>query len=254
MSGRFARTEALLGKRSIEILSGCRVAVFGAGGVGGYCIEALARSGIGTLDITDHDTVDITNINRQIIASDDTVGRYKTDVIRERIIKINPSAKLEVHRVFFSPENAGEYNFHDYDYIVDAIDSVSGKIELIKRAKSAGVPIISSMGTGNKLDPCRFEVDDIYNTSVCPLAKVIRRLCRENGIEKLKVVYSKEPPVSPVIPDEKANTNTITAEKKQRAPASCAFVPPVAGLIMAGEVIKDLIFLKSAVFDNQKPT
>ena len=229
---RFDRTDLLLGESASKTLSACRVAVFGAGGVGGYCIEALARSGVGHLDITDMDTVDLTNINRQIIALEDTVGRYKTDVIRERILAINPSAEVVTHTQFFSSDVADGYDFASYDYIVDAIDTVAGKIELVRRATVAGTPIISAMGAGNKIDPCRFEVSDIYKTSVCPLARVMRKLCRENGIPALKVVYSREEP---------RLSSTSPAATGKIAPGSCAFVPSVAGLIIAGEVIKDLL-------------
>ncbi len=227
MENQFDRTELLLGSDAMEKLKNSRVAVFGAGGVGGYVIEALARSGVGSIDIIDNDTVSPSNINRQIYALISTIGEYKVDVAARRIADINPDAKVRVYKTFYMPENANEFDFSEYNYIVDAIDTVTAKIELAVRADAAGVPIISSMGAGNKLNPALFEVEDIYKTSVCPLAKVMRYELKRRGIKKLKVVYSKEKPVKP-------NTGG------QRIPASCAFVPSAAGLVIAGEVICDL--------------
>lgn len=249
MNRTFARTELVFGKPAMEILGSSRVAVFGVGGVGGYAVEALARSGVGAIDIIDDDRVCITNINRQIIASRRTVGRYKTDVAEERIHDINPDCKVTVHRTFFLPETKDEFDFSEYDYVVDAIDTVSGKLALIECANAAGTPIISCMGAGNKTDPTQFEVADIFETSVCPLARVMRYECRKRGIKKLKVVYSKEKPIRPV--EDMAiscRTNCVcppgTARKcteRRDIPGSVAFVPSVAGLIIGGEVIKDLI-------------
>ena len=226
MSGAFVRTEMLLGAEAMERLGRARVAVFGAGGVGGYVIEALARSGVGALDIVDNDTVAESNLNRQIIATRKTLGQYKVDAARARVAEINPECRVTAHRIFFLPENADSFDFGGFDYVVDAIDTVSGKLALVERAKAFGVPVISSMGAGNKLDPAAFEVADIYKTSVCPLARVMRYECRKRGIKDLKVVYSKEPPLRP---------------KNAEFPGSVAFVPSAAGLIIAGEVVKDLI-------------
>ena len=234
MSEIFKRTELLLGENAVEKLKGCRVAVFGVGGVGGYTTEALARSGVGRIDIIDNDTVSESNINRQIIALHSTVGKYKVDVMKERILDINPDAQVNAFRTFFMPETESEFDFTEYDYIVDAIDTVTGKIALAVKAQAAGTPIISSMGAGNKLDPTAFEVTDIYKTSVCPLAKVMRRELKQRGIKKLKVVYSKEAPLSPAACEE-------NEPHRRQTPGSTAFVPSVAGLIIAGEVIKDLI-------------
>ena len=234
MSEIFKRTELLLGENAVKKLSNCRVAVFGIGGVGGYTAEALARSGVGKLDLIDNDTVSESNINRQIIALHSTVGRAKVDVMKERILDINPDAEVRAYDTFFMPETEGEFDFTLYDYVVDAIDTVTGKIALAVKADKAGTPIISSMGAGNKLDPTAFEVADIYKTSVCPLARVMRRELKQRGIKKLKVVYSKEAPLSPVSDDE-------NEQHRKQTPGSTAFVPSVAGLIIAGEVIKDLI-------------
>lgn len=237
MDERFSRTELIFGEDSTKKLSSSRVAVFGVGGVGGYVVEALARSGVGTLDIIDSDTVAVSNINRQIIALSSTVGKYKVDVMKERILDINPSAKVNVHRTFFLPETADEFDFSHYDYVVDAIDTVKGKIELAVRCDALGVPEISAMGAGNKTDPTMFEVADISKTSVCPLARVMRTELRRRGVNHLKVVYSKEIPAEPSETDEE-----IPSGSSRRAiPGSCAFVPPVMGLIIAGEVVKDLI-------------
>ena len=228
----FSRTEMLLGKENVEKLKKARVAVFGVGGVGGYVCEALARSGVGYLELVDKDVVSLSNINRQIIALHSTVGRYKTEVMAERIKDINPSAVVRVRNLFYLPETASEFDFSSYDYVVDAIDTVTGKIELIVRAKQAKIPVISSMGAGNKLDPTKLEVTDLPKTTVCPLARVMRRELKKRAIEHVKVVYSKEEPF-------KVETQEEGAEKP--SPGSVAFVPSVVGLIIAGEVIKDLI-------------
>lgn len=248
MLNQFSRTELLLGKDAMQVLENSRVAVFGVGGVGGYVVEALVRSGVGTIDLIDDDKVCLTNINRQIIATRKTVGQYKVDVMKERILEINPDAIVNTHKCFFLPENKDEFDFSRYSYVVDAVDTVTAKIQLVLEAKNAGVPIISSMGAGNKLDPTGFEVADIYKTSVCPLAKVMRRELKKRNIDHLKVVYSKEKPVRPI--EDMAiscRSNCICppgAEHKcteRRAiPGSTAFVPSVVGLIIAGEVIKDL--------------
>jgi len=244
MPDQFSRTELLLGKPAMDRLAGCRVAVFGIGGVGGYVCEALARSGVGALDLIDDDKVCLSNINRQIIATNKTVGQYKTDVMKERILDINPDAKVNTYRCFFLPENASDFPFDKYDYVVDAIDTVTAKIELVMQCQNSGVPIISSMGAGNKLDPTKFRVADIYKTQMDPLAKVMRRELKKRGVKKLKVVYSEE---EPVVPDAVSAENQVDAgtarqgSKRRSTPGSTAFVPSVAGLIIAGEVIKDLI-------------
>lgn len=243
MLNQFSRTELLLGKSSMERLSKCRVAVFGIGGVGGYVCEALARSGIGVFDLIDDDKVSLTNINRQIIATSKTVGRYKTDVMKERILDINPDAVVNTYQCFFLPENASDFPFEKYDYVVDAIDTVTAKIELVMQCQKAGVPIISSMGAGNKLDPTKFRVADIFKTQMDPLAKVMRRELKKRGVKKLKVVYSEEEPVMPVenMSESMADCESERPGTKRRSiPGSTAFVPSVAGLIIAGEVIKDL--------------
>ena len=223
MENRFSRTEALLGEQAMEKLKKARVAVFGIGGVGGHVVEALVRSGVGAVDIVDSDKVCLSNLNRQIIATESSIGKYKVDVMKERILDINPEAVVNVHKCFYLPETKDEFDFSQYSYVVDAVDTVTAKIQLVMEAEEAGVPIISSMGAGNKLDPTAFQVADIYKTSVCPLAKVMRRELKKRGIKKLKVVYSREQPVV-----------------KNAVPASVAFVPSVVGLIIAGEVIKDL--------------
>ena len=220
---RFSRTEALLGEEAMEKLKKARVAVFGIGGVGGHVVDALVRSGVGAVDIVDSDKVCLSNLNRQIIATESSIGKYKVDVMKERILDINPEAVVNVHKCFYLPETKDEFDFSQYSYVVDAVDTVTAKIQLVMEAEEAGVPIISSMGAGNKLDPTAFQVADIYKTSVCPLAKVMRRELKKRGIKKLKVVYSREQPVV-----------------KNAVPASVAFVPSVVGLIIAGEVIKDL--------------
>jgi len=222
---QFERIERLIGVDGLERLKNAHVAIFGIGGVGGFVCEGLARTGVGKLTIIDKDDVDITNLNRQIIALHSTVGKSKVEVMKERISDINPDAEVVCIQKFYLPENADEIPLSQFDYIVDAVDTVSAKIALVCGANEAGVPIISSMGTGNKLDPAAFEVEDLFKTSVCPLAKVMRKELRQRGIKKLKVVYSKEEPI----------------KTEQKSPASIAFVPPVAGLIIAGEVIKDLI-------------
>ena len=247
MSNQFSRTELLFGKEAMEHLSKCRVAVFGIGGVGGYVCEALARSGVGVLDLIDNDKVCLTNINRQIIATRKTVGKYKTDVMKERILDINPDAEVNTYQCFFLPENVSDFPFDKYDYVVDAIDTVTAKIELVMQCREAGVPIISSMGAGNKLDPTQFRVADIYKTQMDPLAKVMRRELKKRGIKKLKVVYSEEKPIKPVEDMETGNGTEIISEEpgtgRRAIPGSTAFVPSVAGLIIAGEVIKDLTHL-----------
>ena len=248
MLTQFARTELLLGKEAMEKLKNSRVAVFGVGGVGGYVCEALVRSGVGAFDLIDDDKVCLTNLNRQIIATRKTVGRYKTEVMKERILEINPDADVRLHQCFFLPENSADFPFEEYDYVVDAVDTVTAKIELVMKCQEMKVPIISSMGAGNKLDAGKFQVADIYKTKVCPLAKVMRRELKKRGVKKLKVVYSEEQPTRPI--EDMAiscRTNCICppgAEHKcterRDIPGSVAFVPSVAGLIIAGEVVKDL--------------
>ena len=236
---QFLRTEMLLGAETMKKLQNAHVAVFGIGGVGGYVAEALARSGVGTFDLIDNDTVALSNLNRQIIATHSSIGKYKVDVMKERILDINPKARVNVHKCFFLPENSKDFDFSKYTYIVDAIDTVTAKLELIVRAKEAKVPIISSMGTWNKLDPTRLEVADIYKTEVCPLARVMRNELKKRGIKKLKVVYSKEQPIK----RKKQENDQITSENAGRikdVPGSTAFVPSVAGLIIAGQVIADI--------------
>lgn len=248
MLNQFSRTELLFGKEAMEKLKNSRVAVFGIGGVGGFTVEALVRSGLGTVDIIDDDKVCLTNINRQIYATRKTIGKYKVDVAEERILEINPDAKVNKFKTFYMPDTADMFDFSDYDYVVDAIDTVKGKIELAVNADKTSTPIISSMGAGNKLDPTGFEVTDIYKTSVCPLARVMRYELKKRNIPNLKVVYSKEKPITPI--DDMAiscKENCIcppgTARKctnRRQVPGSTAFVPSVVGLIIAGEVIKDL--------------
>jgi len=230
----FTRTELLLGSKVMERLRASRVAVFGIGGVGSYAAEGLARSGIGALDLFDSDTVSVSNLNRQLVALHSTVGRLKTEVMAERIREINPACAVSAHTVFYSADTADSVKLSAFDYLVDAIDTVSSKLELIERAVRAGVPVISAMGAGNKLDPTRFEVADISETSVCPLARVVRKELRARGIERLKVVYSREPPLHPSTEGERRGT------AGRPAPGSISFVPSVAGLILAGEVVKDL--------------
>lgn len=262
MEYQFSRTGLLLGETAVDYLASCRVAVFGVGGVGGFTVEALARTGIGTIDIIDNDKVCLSNINRQIIATHETIGRDKVDVMKERILAINPNAVVNVYKCFFLPETREQFDFSQYDYVVDAVDTVTAKIELVMACQEAGVPIISSMGAGNKLDPTAFEVADIYKTSVCPLAKVMRRELKKRNVKHLKVVYSREEALTPKAAESDdtvagtehgGKTDVNGAEtslrvdlddsrntKKRATPGSVAFVPSVAGLIIAGEVIKDL--------------
>lgn len=249
MLNQFSRTELLIGKAAMDKLAKSRVAVFGIGGVGGYVVEALVRSGLGAIDLIDDDKVCLTNINRQIFATRKTVGQYKVDVAAERIADINPDVSVSIYKTFYTPETSEQFDFTQYDYVVDAIDTVTGKIELVVNANKAGVPIISSMGAGNKLDAAAFEVADIYKTSVCPLARVMRRELKSRGIKHLKVVYSKEQPLTPI--EDMATSCKAhcicppgTARKctqRRQVPGSIAFVPSAAGLIIAGEVIKNLI-------------
>ena len=248
MLNQFSRTELLLGKEAMNKLENSRVAVFGIGGVGGYVCEALARSGVYSFDLIDDDKVCLTNLNRQIIATRKTVGQYKTEVMRDRILEINPKADVRIHQCFYLPENASDFDFSEYDYVVDAVDTVTAKIELIMRAKESGTPIISSMGAGNKLDASAFRVADIYKTKVCPLAKVMRRELKKRGVKKLKVVYSEEQPIRPI--EDMAiscRSHCICppgakhkCTERRDIPGSVAFVPSVVGLIIAGEVVKDL--------------
>jgi tRNA threonylcarbamoyladenosine dehydratase len=248
MLNQFSRTELLLGQEGMEKLKNARVAVFGIGGVGGYTVEALVRSGVGSFDLIDDDKVCLTNINRQIIATRKTVGKYKVEVMKERILEINPNATVNTHQCFYAADTADQFDFTQYDYIVDAIDTVSAKIEMILRAQDKKVPIISCMGAGNKLDPTKFEITDIYKTSMCPLAKVMRKELKARGVKKLKVLYSKEQARKPledmsiscrshcICPPGTQRKCTV----KRQIPGSTAFVPSVAGLIIAGEVVKDL--------------
>ncbi len=234
MNEQFSRTELLLGEQALRRLSRARVAVFGVGGVGGYVTEALARAGVGALDLIDSDTVALSNLNRQIIALHSTLGQYKVDVAKARVLDINPDCEVRAYRMFYLPETADDFDFTCYDYVVDAIDTVKGKLELVMRAQQTNTPIISSMGAGNKLDPTAFRVADIYKTSVCPLARVMRYECRKRGIRRLKVVYSQEPALSPAQAAEDGSP-------RRSIPGSVSFVPSAAGLVLAGEVIKDLI-------------
>lgn len=234
---QFLRTELLIGDKNVEKLKNSRVAIFGVGGVGGYVAEALARSGVGEFDLIDKDTVSLTNINRQIIATYKTVGRDKVDVMRDRILDINPSAKVNVCKCFFLPENSDEFDFKKYDYVVDAVDTVTAKIEIIMKSKEANVQVISAMGAGNKLDPLKFVVTDIYKTSICPLARIMRREMKKRGVKELKVVYSTEEAI-------KTKAVETDGENQKAVPASIAFVPSVCGLIIAGEVIKDICDLR----------
>ena len=236
---RYSRTRFLLGEEGLGKLKNAHVAVFGMGGVGGYVVEALARSGIGALTLVDHDTISKTNINRQIFATEDTVSKDKVTVAAQRILAINPQIRVTPRKTFYLPETAAEFDFAEYDYVVDAIDTVTGKMMLIQAAKAAKTPIISSMGTGNKLDPTAFRVGDISETSVCPLARIIRKECKKRGIERLRVVWSTEDPVNnPIAPDDPAWAEL--PEGRNALPGSVCFVPAVAGMILAGEVIKDL--------------
>lgn len=242
MQNQFTRTEMLLGSDNMEKLRNSHVIIFGVGGVGGYVVEALARSGVGTLTLVDNDVVSESNINRQIIATTRTIGHSKVEAAKERVLEINPDAVVNACQMFYLPETAEQFDFTQYDYVVDAIDTVSGKIALVLEAKKCGVPVISSMGAGNKLNPAAFEVADIYKTSVCPLAKVMRHELKKRGVKDLKVVYSREEPLTPQpervsAQEEKGDKIGI---KKRQTPGSVAFVPSVAGLIIAGEVVKDL--------------
>lgn len=248
MLNQFSRTQLLYGVDAMQHLASSRVAVFGIGGVGGYVVEALARSGVGALDLIDDDKVCLTNINRQIIATRSTIGKYKVDVAADRVHDINPDCDVRTYKCFYLPETQDQFDFTEYDYVVDAIDTVTGKLTIIENAKKAGVPVISSMGAGNKTNPAAFEVADIYETSICPLARVMRRECKKRGIESLKVVYSKEKPVRPL--DDMSIScrqhcvcppGTVRKCTERRdIPGSTAFVPSVAGLIVAGEIVNDL--------------
>ena len=251
MKDQFQRTALLIGWENIEKLKNRRVAVFGIGGVGGHAAEALCRSGIGMIDLFDGDVVDVTNINRQLIATQKTIGRSKVDAMRERLLEINPDAIIKAHKLFYLPETSGSVDFNEYDYVIDAIDTITAKLELVCQTAAISTPIISSMGAANKLDPTAFAVADIYETSICPVARIMRRELRKRGIEKLKVVYSKEEPMKPAPdmrifnpecgeyfePGDEEHGNKV----KRPLPASISFVPPVAGLILAGEVVKDLL-------------
>lgn len=248
MLNQFSRTQLLIGEAAINKLQKSRVAVFGIGGVGGYVCEALVRSGVGAFDLVDDDKVCLTNLNRQIIATRKTVGKYKADVMKERMLDINPDVDVRIHRCFFLPENADDFPFDEYDYVVDAVDTVTAKIELILRAKAYNVPIISAMGAGNKLDPGRFKIADIYQTSVCPLARVMRRELKKRHVKNLKVVYSDEQPIRP-LEDMSISCRTgcicppgaqHKCTERRDIPGSTAFVPAVAGLMIAGEIVKDL--------------
>lgn len=255
MLNQFSRTQLLLGREAMDRLANARVAVFGIGGVGGYVCEALIRSGVEAFDLIDDDKVCLTNLNRQIIATRKTVGKYKAEVMMERMLEINPNADIRVHKSFFLPENSNEFNFEEYDYVVDAVDTVTAKIEIIMKAQSLNIPVISAMGAGNKLDPSAFKVADIYDTKVCPLARVMRRELKKRNVKKLKVVYSEEKPKRPIEDMSiSCRTNCICppgaahkCTERRDIPGSTAFVPSVAGLIIAGEIVKDL----TAAFRNQ---
>lgn len=232
MLNEFSRQELLLGSENMQKLKNSKVIIFGVGGVGGYVAEGLARAGIGRIDVVDNDVVTLTNINRQIIALQETIGFKKVDLIKDRLLKINPNLEINAYNLFYNIDNSDKINLKEYDYVIDAIDTISSKLELITQAKNVGVKIISSMGTGNKVDPTKFIVDDIFNTKVCPLAKVMRKELKQRGIDRLKVCYSREIPLSPLESEEKDRKQTI---------GSVSFVPPVAGFVIAGEVVKDLI-------------
>ena len=236
MKEQFSRTALLLGEDAVEKLSRARVAVFGVGGVGGYTVEALARCGVGQLDLIDSDTVSISNINRQILATHSTVGRLKVDAARDRVLDINPDCLVRTYPIFYLPDTAAQFDFTAYDYVVDCIDTVTGKLQLVERAVAAGTPIICSMGTGNKLDPAAFMVADISKTSMCPLARIMRKELKKRGIDHIKVVYSQEEALTPAVDEEE-----LKRTGKRQIPGSVAFVPGAAGLILAGEVVKDLI-------------
>lgn len=243
MEQAFSRTELLLGREALERLARARVAVFGVGGVGGYVVEALARSGVGALELVDNDTVSVSNLNRQILATVPDIGRPKVEVARERVLSINPRAEVVTHNCFFLPETAEQFNFSRYDYVVDAIDTMSGKLELVLRAQAAGVPILCSMGAGNKLDPSLFRVSDLSKTSVDPLARVMRQALRRRGITHLKCVWSPEPPLTP-------KGTPADAPPGRHAPGSVAFVPPAAGLVLAGAVVRDLVGLSEPIIPH----
>ena len=236
MNEQFSRTQILLGAAAVEKLQAARVAVFGIGGVGGYTVEALARCGVGSLDLIDSDTVSVSNINRQILATHSTVGRLKVEVARDRVLDINPACVVRTYPCFYLPDTADQFDFTQYDYIVDCIDTVTGKLQLVERAVAAGTPIICSMGTGNKLDPAAFQVADISKTSMCPLARIMRKELKKRGIDHIKVVYSQEEALTPAVDEEE-----LKRTGKRQIPGSVAFVPGAAGLILAGEVVKDLI-------------
>lgn len=248
MLNQFSRTQLLLGQEAMEKLKQSRVIVFGVGGVGGFAVEALVRSGVGAIDLVDDDLVCLTNLNRQLIATRKTVGKYKTDVMRDRILEINPNCEVTVHKTFYLPETKDEFHFEDYDYVIDAVDTVTAKISLVMAAQEAGTPIISCMGAGNKLDPTQFEIADIYKTSVCPLARVMRRELKKRGVKHLKVLYSKEKAMRPLDDmSQSCRTHCICppgakhkCTERRDIPGSVAFVPSVAGLIIGGEVVKDL--------------
>lgn len=235
----FSRTQFLLGSEGMARLQKARVAVFGLGGVGGYVVEALARSGVGALDLIDHDTISITNINRQILATWNTIGQDKVQAAKERVLSINPQLQVNAMKTFYGPDTAKDFDFSQYSYVVDAIDTITGKLALVMAAKEANVPIICSMGAGNKLDASAFQVADLYETSVCPLARIMRKECRKRGIDRLKVVYSTEEPIQATLPADDPAWAELP-QGRNALPGSCAFVPSVAGLILAGEVIKDL--------------
>ena len=262
MTEQFSRSVRLFGEDAIRNLSTKHIALFGLGGVGGYAAEALVRAGIGKFDLIDHDTVALSNLNRQIIATHKTIGRKKTEAMKERMLTINPLAEITIHSCFFLPENAAEFDFTKYDYVIDAIDTVTAKIELILRAQTASVPIISSMGTGNKCNPAMLEIADIYETSVCPLAKVMRRELKKRGVERLKVVYSKEEPIKPFIESSMPEEEMIDSKKKtahigktaDRIPGSTPFVPPSAGLLIASEVVRELMEAHATLQQRNKIT
>ncbi len=241
MDNQFIRTQILIGENALNSLKNAHIAVFGVGGVGGYTVEALVRAGVEHIDIIDNDTVAVSNINRQIIATHSTVGRYKVDVMKERILDINPKANVTVHKCFYLPETQSLFDFTNYDYVVDAVDTVTAKLALITQAKQSGTRIICSMGAGNKMDPTKFKVADIFDTSVCPLARVMRQACKKRGLKDVKVVYSTEQPLQPVNKDILPVQNPSVPRRD--TPGSCSFVPSVAGLIIASEVVKDLISL-----------
>ncbi len=241
MLNQFSRTELLIGREGVEKLHNAKVAIFGIGGVGTFVVEGLVRAGVGSFVLVDNDKISLTNLNRQLIATRNTIGKYKVDVMKERILEINPNARVETYKEFYMPNSKQEIIDKTLDYVVDSIDTVTAKIELVINCNKLGIPIISSMGTGNKLDPSRFEIADIYKTSVCPLAKVMRTELRKRGIKKLKVIYSKEEPIKYKIEESNIEMSQEQAQVKRQVPGSISFVPSVAGLMISGEVIKDLI-------------